>query len=445
MFAGGCRPAEDGRLSDRRYRWGVLAAGIVAYATSQFSRQNYAGIQKFMADELALDKGALGLLGSVFFYSYALFQMPWGLATDRWGSRWIVTLGIFLTAVATWGFSIGHSLTALLTWRVLSGIGGAAVYGSLAGGLARWFPAPERGLSQAALGGVGGALGEATAFFLLPVISIYLVSGWRQGTVAMAGATALMGVLCLALLRSAPEDTVADERPAVEPFSWSLLKDPQLWCYTFLFSAFIVSIRIVQPWIALYAADVYITAYGQSVNAAVVGGGTLVIVAYSLLGRGVGCPMGGRLSDALVKRGISRATLSIGWLAIALVLFQVLSSGLTAAWLLALVACLLGTSINLFTLISASIAETYGAQRTASIVSFVNTVAQLLGATALAMSGYVGVSLGSQAGHGLSEYRGVWLTAMVGTGMLALIGTVIHIALARGRSWRAIAAPQPLE
>jgi len=61
------------------------------------------------------------------------------------------------------------------------------------------------------------------------------------------------------------------------------------------------------------------------------------------------------------------------------------------------------------------------------------------------MSGYVGVSLGSQAGHGLSEYRGVWLTAMVGTGMLALIGTVIHIALARGRSWRAIAAPQPLE
>jgi MFS family permease len=433
-------------MTERRYRWVVLIVGILAYATSQFSRQNYAGIQKFMADELALDKGALGLLGSVFFYSYALFQMPWGLATDRWGARWVVTLGIFLTAVATWGFSVGHSLSELLTWRVVSGIGGAAVYGSLAGGMARWFPARQRGFSQAALGGVGGALGEATAFFLLPVISIYLVAGWRQGTATMAAATAVMGVLCLALLRSAPEEP--DGVPSTlssEPFSWSLLKDPQLWSYTFLFSAFIIAIRVVQPWIALYAADVYISAYGQSVNAAVVGGGLLVIVAYSLLGRGVGCPLGGRLSDALVKRGISRATLSIGWLALALGLFQLLSRGVATAWVLAVIACLLGTSINLFTLISAAIAETYGVQRTASIVSFANTVAQLLGATALAVSGYVGISLGSQAGHGLSEYRGVWLTAMAGTGIAALIGTVMHVALARGRSWRAVPAAQPLE
>ena len=176
-----------------------------------------------------------------------------------------------------------------------------------------------------------------------------------------------------------------------------------------------------------------------------VGGGTLVILAYSLLGRGIGCPLGGRLSDALVKRGVSRATLSIGWLALALVLFQVLSGGVTAAWVLAAIACLLGTSINLFTLISAAIAETYGVQRTASIVSFANTVAQLLGATALAASGYVGVSLGSQAGHGLAEYRGVWLTAMAGTGVTALIGTVMHVALARGRSWRAVPAAQPLD
>jgi MFS transporter, OPA family, sugar phosphate sensor protein UhpC len=433
-------------MLERRYRWIILVVGILAYATSQFSRQNYAGIQKFMADELVLDKGALGLLGSVFFYSYALFQMPWGLATDRWGARWVVGLGIVLTAVATWGFSIGHSLSALLTWRVISGIGGAAVYGSLAGGMARWFPARERGVSQAALGGVGGALGESAAFFLLPVISIYLVGGWRQGTAVMAAATAAMGVLCLILLRSAPADSSFHaSRPAPEPFTWSLLRDPQLWCYTFLFSAFIIAIRVVQPWIALYAADVYINAYGQRVNAAVVAGGTLVIVAYSLLGRGVGCPIGGRLSDALVKRGISRATLSIGWLALALVLFQVLSRGVTTAWILAAVACLLGTSINLFTLISAAIAETYGVQRTASIVSFANTVAQLLGATALAASGYVGVSLGSQAGHDLTEYRGVWLTAMTGTGIAALVGTLMHLALTRGWGWRAAPAVQPLE
>ena len=139
-----------------------------------------------------------------------------------------------------------------------------------------------------------------------------------------------------------------------------------------------------------------------------------------------------RLSDALVRRGVSRATLAIGWLLLALVLFQVLAAGVTSAWALAILTCLLGTSINLFTLISAAIAETYGTQRTASIVSFVNTVAQLFGATALAVSGYVGVSMGAEAGHGLAEYRGVWLTAMAGTGATALAGAIMHVMLARG-------------
>lgn len=415
------------------YRWVILVVGILAYAASQFARQNYAGIQKFMAEDLRLDKTALGLLGSAFFYAYALFQMPWGLASDRFGCRWVTGLGILVTAAAMAGFATGRSLDELVVWRVVSGIGGAAVYVAMAGGIARWFPPAERGFSQAALGGVGGGLGETTAFFFLPVISIHLVAGWRQGTTAMALAMGAMGVVCLLFLRSAPS-TAPTVAVAGHPrsFSWSLLRDPQLWCYTFLFTAFIIAIRVVQPWIPVYAADVYISAHGLGVNAAVLTGGTLVIVAYSLLGRGLGCPLGGRLSDALVGHGISRSTLAVGWLVLAIVLFQRLSSGVTATWALALVVCLLGMSINLFTLISAAIAETYGAERTASIVSFVNMVAQLSGATALAVSGYVGVSLGPQAGHGLDEYRGVWLTAMVAVGVVATIGTAIHVALSKG-------------
>ena len=70
-----------------KYRWAILFFGILAYGTSQFARQNFAGIQKFIAADLHLDKGAMGLLASVFFYAYAVFQMPWGIAADRFGSR----------------------------------------------------------------------------------------------------------------------------------------------------------------------------------------------------------------------------------------------------------------------------------------------------------------------------------------------------------------------
>ena len=90
---------EDLRRS--AYRWVILCAAILAYGTSQFSRQNFTGIQKFIAADLQLDRGSLGLLASVFFYSYTVFQMPWGVVSDKFGSRWVVGLGILLTAGTT--------------------------------------------------------------------------------------------------------------------------------------------------------------------------------------------------------------------------------------------------------------------------------------------------------------------------------------------------------
>ena len=62
------------RSTPEAYRWVMLAFAILAYGTSQFSRQNYTGVQKFIAADLHLDRAAIGLLGSAFFYSYALFH-----------------------------------------------------------------------------------------------------------------------------------------------------------------------------------------------------------------------------------------------------------------------------------------------------------------------------------------------------------------------------------
>ena len=171
----------DEREAGLGYRWVILAVAMLAYGTSQFSRQNYTGIQKFIADDLSLDRGTLGLMGSAFFYSYALLQMPWGIASDRFGSRSIISLGILLTAATMIGFATASSAESLIVWRILSGIAAAAVYVPITGLLARWFRSSERSFSQGTLGGVGGAFGEGMAFFLLP--------SWRS-TSRPAGARA---------------------------------------------------------------------------------------------------------------------------------------------------------------------------------------------------------------------------------------------------------------
>jgi MFS family permease len=411
------------------YRWVILAIGILAYGTSQFSRQNYAGVQKFIAADLGLDRGALGLMGSAFFYSYALFQMPWGVASDRLGSRAVIGVGILLTAATMSGFAMGDTTGSLVFWRILAGIAAAAVYVPLTGGIARWFPDRERGLSQGTLGGVGGAFGEGAAYVLLPVLSIYFASGWRQGMHMIAAAIALMGMLCLLLFRSAPSHQIATTR---KPFDWSMLHDLQLWCYAFLWSGFVIGIRICQIWIAVYAADVYIAGRGMPLNEAVVRGGVLALLAYSLLGRAGGCTLAGRLSDILARRGISRAAVIIGWLVLGIGLLQLLATGVTAIWALAIIAALLGTSVNLFALIPAAISDTFGPQRTASLSSFANTMAQLSGATALAVSGYVGISLNAQPGNALTEYRGIWLSAVVGMSVMAILAIGAYVALRNG-------------
>lgn len=122
-------------------------------------------------------------------------------------------------------------------------------------------------------------------------------------------------------------------------------------------------------------------------------------------------------------------TMAISWLVFAVIILQIMSMGPTTTLSVGIIAVLLGLSVNLFTLVNASISETYGPQKTASILAFVNMMAQLFGATGLALSGYMGISLNSQAGNSITEYRGIWLCAMVGVAIMTVIGGAINLAL----------------
>jgi len=177
----------------------------------------------------------------------------------------------------------------------------------------------------------------------------------------------------------------------------------------------------------------------------VVGGGLLAVLAYSLTGRALGCPLAGKMSDLLAKRGVSRTTVLFGWLIVAMAMFQILSTGVTAIWALVIVAALLGTSVNLFALIPAAISEVYGRHRTASLSSFTNTMAQLSGATALAVSGYVGISLSNQPGNGLADYRGIWLSGLVGIGIMFALAFAALMALRTGWATRPAALGSGIE
>jgi hypothetical protein len=122
----------------------------------------------------------------------------------------------------------------------------------------------------------------------------------------------------------------------------------------------------------------------------------------------------------------------IGWLLFGIVLLLILSAGVSTIWTLVVLTALLGMSVNLFSLVPAAISETYGPLRTASIASFTNTIGQLSGASVLAVSGYVGISLNTTPGNALSDYRGIWLSGMAGMAVMTALSIVCYVAMRSG-------------
>ena len=133
-------------------------------------------------------------------------------------------------------------------------------------------------------------------------------------------------------------------------------------------------------------------------------------------------PLIGFISDRLLARGISRNSLAIGFLLVTAVLFQLMPLGIRSTIVLGAIAFVMGISINMYPLVTTAVSETFGSQRTSSVMGFLNTFAQFSGASALLVSGYLGIALSSAPGNALAEYRGIWLVGIVGCVITAFGG-----------------------
>ncbi|MEN5157830.1 MFS transporter [Achromobacter spanius] len=182
------------------HRWKVLAVGVAANTafsavaaglptTAVFMRAGY----RLDNDQLAL---ALGLLG----LGVALFELPWGLLTDRWGDRPVLLAGLGSTTGALAWMSgwaapadgIVPSLWLLAVGLVLVGMLGGSVNGASGRAVMAWFDDGERGLAmsirQTAVP-LGGGLGA----LLLPWLAAHAGFGAVFGVLAlMCGTAALL-------------------------------------------------------------------------------------------------------------------------------------------------------------------------------------------------------------------------------------------------------------
>lgn len=425
-------------FSKANYRWVILLACTLAYITSQIVRWNYASITQYLTVDLKIGKPELGVLGSAFFYAYAVAQIPWGTAHDVWGARKTIPLGIAALSIFLAGFAFTSTFTEAIAWRAGMGFMAAAAFVPNNALLSKWFTVKERAFALGANSALGGALGEVIVFLLVPLIALILgdggtfmgLSSWRGSTFLMGMVVLAISVACFALMRSDPSDIGLESIQKAEDLHdatktnyrevvFASLKDPGLWLISISWSGFIMACRLFPGWMPMYGASYYMQTKGMSKAGAAVAAG--VILSCYIAGRLIGTTIVAKLCDYMLKRyGTPRSVFTLAMLIGCFLVFYAFTFQMASEIILGILAFLAGTFCNAYSSINAACAEIWSIRTAGFNNGIVNTVGQLTGATALAMSGYWAVKYADKAGGYASEFAGVWYLGMIISAIAAL-------------------------
>ncbi len=161
--------------------------------------------------DLSVGGAALGILSAMYFYPYALVQLPVGLLIDRFGPRKLMAATAMICAFSSWWFSTADSLLAASISRGLVGVTvGFSFVGALS--IASMFFAPAR---FAMLSGFVMTVGMAGAIAgQLPLRLLVEYAGWRQSYAVLAIMAFVLSVLIYLLVprRNTPGEDLAAQR-----------------------------------------------------------------------------------------------------------------------------------------------------------------------------------------------------------------------------------------
>ncbi len=196
------------------HRWKVLGVGVAANVSFSAAAAGIPTTAVWLRADYHLGNAALGLALGAMGLGVALTELPWGVATDRWGDRPILLTGLAATAAALLSMMLfvvpSHAAVPSLLWLVISmclvGLVGGSVNGSSGRAVMRWFQEGERGLAmsirQTAVP-LGGGLGA----LILPWLAS--TGGFRPVYGVLAAMCAVSGVLAWLWLHEPPEAPVA--------------------------------------------------------------------------------------------------------------------------------------------------------------------------------------------------------------------------------------------
>ncbi|MBM7608449.1 ACS family glucarate transporter-like MFS transporter [Lysinibacillus composti] len=304
-----------------RLRWGVVLLLYLATSINYMDRAvlGIAGPQ--MMEDLSLTTVQFGLLGSAFFWTYTLMQIPVGPIVDKFGAKVTYAIAIVWWSLCTIATAGGRSLGLLLGIRAMMGIGESPAFPTNTRVIKDWLPSKERGIANGIF-----TMGIATGAGLSTPLLAWIIGswGWHMAFI-LTGAVGLIWVpIWLYYYKNNPADSKMNEAElqhiqegkieqtvvSESKVKWyELLKIKNVWCCMYgLFSQNYL-LYMMLTWLPTYLV--------MERDMSLLKAGFNAVIPWVVASIGAIC--GGLISDRLVKRGwrpiaARRTVMSIGML-----------------------------------------------------------------------------------------------------------------------------------
>jgi predicted MFS family arabinose efflux permease len=170
----------------------VAVPFLGGYFVSYVYRMVNAVLAPTLAAEFGLSAGGLGLLSSMYFLSFALCQLPVGVAMDRFGPRRVNAALLLVAAAGGLWFALAEGAAAAMAARALIGIGVSVALMSSLTAFVLWYP-PERLATMNAVAFSVGMLGAIAV--TVPLELLLRAWPWRQAFLLIVAANVAVSLV----------------------------------------------------------------------------------------------------------------------------------------------------------------------------------------------------------------------------------------------------------
>ncbi|MGD9591819.1 MAG: MFS transporter [Candidatus Berkiella sp.] len=271
-----------------------------------------------ISDELQLafeiSKSDLGLLGMSFYIPYVLMQMPIGYLVDRFGSRALLTIAVFICSISSFIFANSEIISTAMFSRVLLGFCSATAFIGALKLITVWFDATKLallvGITQA-LGMIGAAVGG----HLVPILNDEI--GWEDSFKLYGFVFFCLSIIIYAVVRNGPKNlTSSSKKSSSNKISFDQLKIVLTSKFTWLnalYAGFIYSPTdcLGEFWGKEFIQNIHhLDSYQASHS-----------VAYLFIGWAIGGPIAGWLADHVGRKPVMIGSAICGFILLPIVFY----------------------------------------------------------------------------------------------------------------------------